>query len=152
MLNLTMKTADGTQRLQARDVIHASEVYGEARDASGEGASTWGEATLTDATTGAFVARLSYNGKAWDTPRYTAGDHPVFDPYAPVRTFDTFARQFTTAGGSGVVRVYAGTGTAADPHGAAFDFVGDDFMLVRCGARVTDDTLAAIRAVAAGAA
>jgi hypothetical protein len=148
MLNMTMKTADGTQQHQVRDIIHASEVYGAARDASGEGASTWGDATLTDATTGAFVGRVSYNAKVWDSARYGAHDFPVFDPYAPLRTFDTFARQFTTSGGSGIVRVYAGNGTAADPDGAAFDFASD--VLVRCGARVHDDTLAAIRAVAAG--
>jgi len=166
MLNMTMDTDAGTQRHQVRDLEHASRVYSAARDESGEGASTWGPATLTD-DTGQHVGHVSYNGKVWATR--DDGAALLFNPYAveaspdtpegvlqvrpqpeytyqapqAVRTFDTFEVS-TTDGGQGVVRVYAGTGTAADSDGAAFDFL--DGVLIRWGARVTPETMAGIRA------
>ena len=51
----------------------ASRIYGELRDQSGEGASTFPDGRIRDGKT---TYRISYNGKVWITARAL-----VFDPY-----------------------------------------------------------------------
>lgn len=57
----------------------ASMQYSAARDASGEGGSTFPEGRLT---LGGRKYRVSYNGKVWEGSRpWQSGDVPVFSPY-----------------------------------------------------------------------
>jgi len=66
-----------------------------------------------------------------------------------VRTFDTFEACHGHTK-PGVLRVYAGNGTSADPSGAAFDFLNG--RLIGFGARVDVETMARIVATAEAAA
>jgi hypothetical protein len=54
----------------------ASRVYCELRDESGEGGSTFPEGKVGK-------HRISYNGKVW-LGAWTAGEEPVYNPYAQV--------------------------------------------------------------------
>lgn len=63
---LTVKVADLTE---------ASERYSEARDASGEGASTFREGRVFDGNK--VVARISYNGRIWADKEWSPGDRPI---------------------------------------------------------------------------
>lgn len=56
----------------------ASAVYSAARDASGEGASTFRDGVVKDAN-GRTMARVSYNGRVWPPGPYVEGAVPLYD-------------------------------------------------------------------------
>lgn len=62
--------------IEVASLEEASRVYCELRDESGEGGSTWPEGKVGQ-------HRISYNGKVW-MRAWTAGEEPVYDPYAQV--------------------------------------------------------------------
>lgn len=51
------------ERVRVNSLDHASEVYSERRDASGEGASTFPRGKIVQA--GMVIATVSYNGRLW---------------------------------------------------------------------------------------
>lgn len=56
-------------------IEEASRVYCAARDASGEGASTWDDGCIQPGN-----LRISYNGRVWNGDKpWAPGDVPVFD-------------------------------------------------------------------------
>lgn len=63
----------------ARTLAGISAAYCKARDESGEGASTFPFPDIEDG--GAFVARLSYNGRVWPYGAY-GESLPLYDPAA----------------------------------------------------------------------
>lgn len=71
----------GRFAIGAADIAEASRLYSEARDGSGEGASTFPEGEILE--DGKAIARISYNGKVWAPRPWQSGDEPLFDPYSP---------------------------------------------------------------------
>jgi hypothetical protein len=71
----------GRKRYPFADMAACSAAFCKARDASGEGASTIPEVTVTDAS-GKAVATISYNGRVWPPEPWVAGMVPLYDPYA----------------------------------------------------------------------
>ncbi len=69
----------GRADLKAADIIEASRLYADARDASGEGFRTWPDGSVF--RNGAKVARISYNAKVWQPGKWTPGRTPIFNPY-----------------------------------------------------------------------
>lgn len=66
------------ETLIALDLHHASDLYCEERDASGEGASTFPPGRVFD-TEGRKVAKISYNGRVWPPARWHEGQRPLID-------------------------------------------------------------------------
>lgn len=58
----------------------ASLLYGQYRDASLEGASTFPDGSILDGRR--TVARVSYNGKVWPPARWSPDQGPLFNPYS----------------------------------------------------------------------
>jgi hypothetical protein len=61
--------------LNVASLADASVAYSEARDASGEGASTFPEGRVSCNAT--QVARISYNGRVWPPGPWKPGDVPL---------------------------------------------------------------------------
>jgi hypothetical protein len=61
-----------------RDHAGASRLYGERRDDSGEGASTFHDGEVVD-DAGRVVARISYNGRVWAPGAYDPAATPLWD-------------------------------------------------------------------------
>lgn len=74
----------GTKSVPVASIEEASRLYCAARDASGEGASTWPTGLLTGPDGEEFF--ISFNGKVWaDDPcrrDWRPGARPVFCPYS----------------------------------------------------------------------
>jgi len=73
---LALRIGRARRAVEVASLAEASRVYAELRDRSGLGASCMPEGRIHDAQTGTLVARLSYNGRAWDHD-----DRCVFDPF-----------------------------------------------------------------------
>lgn len=53
----------------------ASKLYGQLRDKSGKGSSSWPNGSVSEA--GEVVALISYNGNVWPNKEWAVGDHPL---------------------------------------------------------------------------
>ena len=61
-----------------RDHATASRLYGERRDESGEGASTFHDGELVD-DAGKPIGRISYNGRIWGPGAWDPTATPIWD-------------------------------------------------------------------------
>lgn len=66
----------GRKRYEVRSLERASEMYCEARDASGLGASDVPEAKVVNES-GKSIARISYNGRVWPSQPWHPGQEPI---------------------------------------------------------------------------
>lgn len=72
----------GSKSVAVPDLAAASEACCDYRDKSGVGSSRWRGGLVIDST-GTPVARVSYNGRVWDTSDWTPTHRPalLFDPF-----------------------------------------------------------------------
>jgi hypothetical protein len=75
MLTLTIP---GRLSIDVPTLREASQVYRNAVDLSGEGASTFPAGKIDRA--GRVVARVSYNGRVWPDVEWRPGTKPIYDP------------------------------------------------------------------------
>lgn len=74
---LTMKIGN-RKAIEVSSIEDASLKYGRIRDKSLLGVSRMSDGIITKPD-GSFVARVSYNGRVWDTPEWTPNQKPLLE-------------------------------------------------------------------------
>lgn len=73
-------TIPGRLTQDVPDLASASAAYAQARDLSGEGASTFPTGEVREGKRS--VGHVSYNAKVWPRVNWQVGDTPLFNPYS----------------------------------------------------------------------
>lgn len=73
---------EGFNPVTVADFAQASRIYGERRDESGEGASTFADGAVLD-DRGVRIGRISYNGRIWAPGPFKPNDTPIWDNSIP---------------------------------------------------------------------